>query len=308
MPETAKVAIIGGGASAYTAAIYSARANLSPVFYGGPALGGQLMLTSDVENFPGFPQPIMGPELMDRMRKQVERLGVEIVPEKIVRVDFSKRPLVLISESGTEIRSRTVIVATGADAKFLGLPSEKKLLGRGVSACATCDGFFFKGKKVAVVGGGDTAMEEATFLTKFASSVTIIHRRNEMRASKIMQERARKNPKIGFLWETIVTEVLGDGSLSGIRLKNLKSGMEEEFLCDGLFVAIGHSPNAGFLNGALKIDEKGYIATDGRTRTSVEAVFAAGDVMDHRYRQAVTAAGTGCMAALEAERYLEENP
>jgi thioredoxin reductase (NADPH) len=305
VPEETKLAIIGSGAAAYTAAIYGARANLGPVVYGGTILGGQLLVTSDVENFPGFPEPILGPELMERMKKQVERLGVKIHQENVMDVDFSKRPFRLKLESGGALAARAVIVATGATAKWLDLESEKKLQGHGVSACATCDGFFFKGKEVVVVGGGDTAMEEALFLTKFASRVTVVHRRAELRASKIMQGRALKNPKVQFVWDSAVIDVLGDGSVSGVRLKNLKTGAQSDLPCQGLFVAIGHAPNTGFLRGQLKLDAKGYVETDGRTRTSVEGVFAAGDVMDPRYRQAVTAAGTGCMAAIEAERFLQ---
>lgn len=304
MAEHRKVVIVGSGSAAYTAAIYAARANLDPLVFGGVAMGGQLMITSDVENFPGFPEPIMGPELMERMKKQCERLGVKIIPELVAKVDFSKRPFHLETTERTTASAEAVIVATGANAKLLGLESEKKLMGHGVSACATCDGFFFKGKEVLVVGGGDTAMEEATFLTKFASKVTIVHRRDSFRASMIMQDRARKNPKIGFIWDSTVSEVLGTDTVTGAKLKNLKTGAVTEVACQGLFVAIGHAPTTGFLNGSLKLDGAGYIATDGRTRTSVEGVFAAGDVMDSRYRQAVTAAGSGCMAALEAERFL----
>ena len=304
MHYTTKVAIIGSGSAAYTAGIYCARANLEPVIFGGVALGGQLMITSEVENFPGFAEPVLGPELMERMQKQCERLGVKIIRELVSKIDLSKRPFRLETTEGQTAEAPAVIVATGANAKLLGLPSESRLMGHGVSACATCDGFFFRGKEVVVVGGGDTAMEEATFLTKFASKVTVVHRRDELRASKIMQERARSNPKISFLWNTGVEEMLGTESLTGVRLKNLKTGTVSDFPTAGLFVAIGHNPTTGFLNGQLKLDEAGYIATDGRTRTSVEGVFAAGDVMDPRYRQAVTAAGTGCMAALEAERFL----
>ena len=304
MANSRKVVIIGSGAAAYTAAIYAARADLEPLVLGGVASGGQLMITSEVENFPGFPEPIQGPELMDRMRRQCERLGVELVPEYVAKVDFSGRPFGLETTEGRKEAAETVIVATGANARLLGIESEKRLLGHGVSACATCDAFFFKGKEVYVVGGGDTAMEEATFLTKFASKVTVVHRRAELRASKIMRERAFKNPKIAFLWDSAVAEILGDDHVAGVRLKNLKSGAETEAACDGLFVAIGHTPTTGFLAGQLKLDEKGYVATDGRARASVAGVFAAGDVMDSRYRQAVTAAGTGCMAALEAERFL----
>ena len=304
MPDSRKVVIIGSGSAGYTAAIYAARANLDPVVFGGVSLGGQLMITSDVENFPGFPEPVLGPELMERMKAQCERLGVKIVPEFVASVDLKKRPFLVRSTEGTEATGEALIVATGATAKLLGLPAEKKLMGHGVSACATCDGFFFKGKEVAVVGGGDTAMEEATFLTKFASKVTVVHRRDSLRASMIMQDRARKNPKISFVWDSAVSDIVGDGTVDAVKLKNLKSGKESTLAVQGLFVAIGHSPTTEFLKGQLKVDEAGYIATDGRTRTSVKGVFAAGDVMDSRYRQAVTAAGSGCMAALEAERFL----
>ncbi len=304
MAYSRKVVIIGSGAAAYTAGIYAARANMEPLIFGGVAMGGQLMITSEVENFPGFPEPIQGPELMERMRKQCERLGILIIPELVAKVDFSRKPFYLETTEAVAASAEAVIVATGANAKLLGLESEKRLMGHGVSACATCDGFFFKGKEVVVVGGGDTAMEEGNFLTKFASKVTIVHRRDSLRASKIMVDRAKKNPKVSFLWDTAVTEVLGDGHVDGVKLKNLKTGAASELACHGVFVAIGHSPTTGFLSGALKLDESGYILTDGRTRTSVPGVFAAGDVMDTRYRQAITAAGTGCMAALEAERWL----
>jgi len=304
MAHSKKVVIIGSGAAAYTAAIYTARADLQPLLFGGVAMGGQLMITSEVENFPGFPEAINGPDLMERMRKQCERLSVEIIPELVAKVDFSKRPFHVETTEGVQADADTIIVATGANAKWLGIPSEKRLMGHGVSACATCDGFFFKGKEVVVVGGGDTAMEEGTFLTKFATKVTIVHRRDTLRASKIMQDRAFKNPKISFVWDSAVDEVLGNGHVDGVRLKNLKTGATQELKCHGVFVAIGHAPTTGFLGGQLKLDENGYIVTDGRTRTSVPGVFAAGDVMDSRYRQAITAAGAGCMAALEAERFL----
>ena len=306
MGELRKVVIIGSGSAAYTAAIYAARANLSPLVFGGVSMGGQLMITSDVENFPGFPEPVMGPELMERMQKQVQRLGVPIIQELVEKVELSRRPFKVVSTEGTTAEAEALIVATGANAKWLGIESEKRLMGHGVSACATCDGFFFKGKEVVVVGGGDTAMEEANFLTKFATKVTVVHRRDALRASKIMQDRARKNPKISFVWNAAVDEVLGNGHVQGVKLKDLPSGKTTELKTDGLFIAIGHEPTTKFLGGQLKTDESGYIVTDGRTRTSVEGVFAAGDVMDTRYRQAVTAAGTGCMAALEAERWLAE--
>ncbi|MDE2491352.1 MAG: thioredoxin-disulfide reductase [Elusimicrobia bacterium] len=306
MAESRKVVIIGSGAAAYTAGIYAARANLEPLIFGGVAMGGQLMITSDVENFPGFPEPVMGPELMERMQKQVERLGVRIVPEYATKVDLKRRPFYVETSEGTAASAQALIVATGANAKWLGIPSEKKLMGHGVSACATCDGFFFKGKEVLVVGGGDTAMEEATFLTKFASKVTVVHRRDSLRASKIMQERAKKNPKISFVWDSAIDEILGAEQVEGARLKNLKTGATTELKCGGVFMAIGHQPTVGFLEGQLKLDEAGYIVADDRTRTSVEGVFAAGDVADHRYRQAITAAGAGCKAAIEAERWLAE--
>ncbi len=306
MAYSKKVVIIGSGSAAYTAAIYAARANLDPLVFGGVAMGGQLMITSDVENFPGFPEPVTGPDLMERMRKQVLRLGVTIVNEYVTKADLSRRPFVVETSEGTSAQARALIVATGANAKWLGIPSEKALMGHGVSACATCDGFFFKGKSVVVVGGGDTAMEEASFLTKFAAKVTVVHRRGELRASKIMIDRARKNPKISFVWDTAIEEVTGDGRVEGVRLKNLKTGEVTAFPCEGLFVAIGHAPTTAFLGGQLKTTPGGYIVTDERARTSVEGVFAAGDVMDDRYRQAITAAGNGCKAALEAERWLAD--
>jgi len=304
MSDTKKVVIIGSGSAAYTAAIYAARANLAPLVFGGVAMGGQLMITSDVENFPGFPEPVTGPELMERMNRQVQRLGVEIVQEYVSKVDLSKRPFHVETTEGKTALARSLIVATGANAKWLGLESEKKLMGHGVSACATCDGFFFKKKEVVVVGGGDTAMEEATFLTNFATKVTVVHRRGELRASMIMQDRAKKNPKIAWVWDTAVEEVLGDGLVEGVKLKNLKTGAASTLACQGVFVAIGHAPTTGFLGGQLKTNDAGYVVADDRCRTSVEGVFAAGDVMDDRYRQAVTAAGNGCKAALEAERFL----
>ncbi|MBI4055927.1 MAG: thioredoxin-disulfide reductase [Elusimicrobia bacterium] len=312
--ETRSVVIIGSGSAGYTAAIYSARADLKPLLFGGVATGGQLMLTSDVENFPGFPEPVLGPDLMDRMRKQCERLGVEMIAEDVAKVQFKKPPFELETTEGKKVKAQAVIIATGANAMWLDLPSEKKLYGKGVSACAVCDGFFFKGKEVCVVGGGDTAIEEATFLTKFATKVTLIHRRDKLRASKIMQERAFKNPKIKFIWDSIATEVLGTDSVTGIKIQNLKSlpagrqvKSETIIPCQGFFVAIGHSPNTKVFQGQILLDPKGYIITDGRTHTSVPGIFAAGDVMDSVYRQAVTAAGTGCMAALEAEKYLAQH-
>lgn len=304
MYDTKKVVIIGSGSAAYTAAIYAARANLAPLVFGGVAMGGQLMITSDVENFPGFPEPVTGPELMERMNRQVQRLGVEIIQEYVSKVDLSKRPFHVETTEGKKASALSLIVATGANAKWLGIESEKKLMGHGVSACATCDGFFFKKKEVIVVGGGDTAMEEATFLTNFASKVTVVHRRDTLRASAIMQDRAKKNPKIAWVWDSAVEEVLGNGHVEGVKLKNLKTGAVTDMKCEGVFVAIGHEPTTGFLNGQLKTNAAGYVLTDDRCRTSVEGVFAAGDVMDDRYRQAITAAGNGCKAALEAERFL----
>ncbi|MFI5348302.1 MAG: thioredoxin-disulfide reductase [Elusimicrobiota bacterium] len=306
MAHSKKVVIIGSGSAAYTAAIYAARANLDPMVFGGVAMGGQLMITSDVENFPGFPEPVTGPDLMERMQKQVQRLGVTIINEYVTKVDLSRRPFYVETSEGVSASAQALIVATGANAKWLGIPSEKLLMGHGVSACATCDGFFFKGKSVVVVGGGDTAMEEANFLTKFASSVTVVHRRDTLRASKIMVDRAQKNPKISWVWDSAIEEVTGNGHVDGVKLKNLKTGVVTPLKCEGVFVAIGHTPTTGFLNGQLKTNAAGYIVTDDRTRTSVEGVFAAGDVMDDRYRQAVTAAGNGCKAALEAERWLAD--
>jgi thioredoxin reductase (NADPH) len=306
MAYSKKVVIIGSGSAAYTAAIYAARANLDPLVFGGVAMGGQLMITSDVENFPGFPEPVTGPDLMERMQKQVQRLGVTIINEYVTKVDLTRRPFYVETSEGASASAQALIVATGANAKWLGIPSEKALMGHGVSACATCDGFFFKGKEVLVVGGGDTAMEEANFLTNFASKVTVVHRRDTLRASKIMVARAQKNPKISFAWDSVIDEVTGDGHVDGAKLKNLKTGAITPVKCDGVFVAIGHTPTTGFLNGQLKTNEAGYIVADDRTRTSVEGVFAAGDVMDDRYRQAVTAAGNGCKAALEAERWLAD--
>lgn len=299
--------IVGSGPAGWTAALYAARANLAPVLFTGLEPGGQLTTTTDVENFPGFEHGILGPELMTVMRKQAERFGTRVKELAVESVDLSKRPFV-IKANGETIESETLIISTGASARRIGLPSEKALYGKGVSACATCDGFFFKGKEVVVVGGGDAAMEEATFLTKFATKVTVIHRRDELRASKIMQERARANQKISFLWDTVVTEVLGVevGHVTGVRLKNVKSGAETEFKTDGLFAAIGHDPNTALFKGQLELDAKGYIVTRPKTsETSVPGVFAGGDVADYRYRQAVTAAGTGCMAAMDAEKFLE---
>ena len=299
------VVIIGSGPAGLTAAVYTARANLEPlVIEGFPGAGGQLMLTTDVENYPGFPEGIMGPELMEKFRDQAARFGTEYVTANADRVDFSSRPFGVWAE-GREYRARSVIVSTGATARMLGLPAEQRLLGHDLSTCATCDGFFFRGNDIAVVGGGDSAVEEANFLTRFANKVTIIHRRDQLRASKIMQERAFANPKIDFAWNSVVDDLLGEDKLTGARLRNVVDGQTSDLAVGGLFVAIGHDPNTKLFEGQLELDPNGYIVISGGTRTSVEGVFACGDVADHVYRQAVTAAGTGCMAAIDVERYLE---
>jgi len=305
--EPRKVVVVGGGPAGYTAAIYAARAGANPVLIEGLAPGGQLMITTDIENFPGFAEPLGGPELMAAMRAQAERVGTEVINDVVEAVDLSSRPFKL-KLTGRELSARTLIIATGAEAKWLGIPSETKFQGRGVSACATCDGFFFRGKKVAVVGGGDTAAEEATYLTNHASDVYLVHRRDELRASKIMAERVLANEKVKPKWNRVVDEILGDDEgVTGVRLKDTASGETEDVELDGVFMAIGHKPNTDFLGGQVDLDENGYVVTEpGTTRTSVEGVFAAGDVQDSVYRQAVTAAGTGCMAALEATRLLEE--
>lgn len=298
------VIIIGSGPAGYTAAIYAARANLSVLQFQGYSLGGQLMQTSDVENYPGFEEGILGPEMMDIFEKQARRFGTEMLPEDVTEVDFSKRPFTIKTDSG-EYLSRTVIIATGANAKWLGLPSETRLQGRGVTACATCDGFFFKNKDVAVVGGGDTAMEEAIFLTRYVNHVTVIHRRDTLRASKIMQDRAFKNPKISFILDTEVLEILGEDAVTGVWLRNVKTGEESILPIQGFFLAIGHQPNTDLFKGIINMDKAGYIVPVEYTMTNIPGVFAAGDVTDHRYRQAVTAAGDGCRAAIDAERWLE---
>lgn len=299
--------IIGSGPAGCTAALYASRAYLKTAVIAGYEAGGQLMLTSDVENFPGYPEGVTGPEMMADLRKQAERFGSEFFDEDAVDVDFSSRPFTIKTDTA-EYKAKTVIVATGSSAKWLGLDSEKALMGRGVSACATCDGFFFKDKEVVVVGGGDTAMEEATFLTKYASKVTIVHRRDEFRASKIMAKRAMEHPKIEIEWNTEITEILGDDFVNGVRLKNRETGEEKVLETNGYFAAIGHKPSTDLFKGTLRLDEAGYIIADGphETHTSVPGVFVAGDVFDHRYKQAITAAGSGCKAAIDAERWLED--
>jgi thioredoxin reductase (NADPH) len=300
------VIIIGSGPAGLTAAIYAARADLSPLVIEGSSAGGQLMTTTEVENFPGFKDGILGPDLMLNMREQAARFGAEFVQGDATAVNLAEHPFTVEVFKETH-RAKALIVATGASAKWLGIESEQALIGHGVSACATCDGFFFRGKQVAVVGGGDSAIEEATFLTKFATQVTIIHRRNELRASRIMQDRARANPKIQFIWDTVVEDILDpkEGHVTGLVLRNVKTGERSTFPVDGVFMAIGHQPNTALFRGQLEMDATGYIITSNGTKTSVPGVFAAGDVADRVYRQAITAAGSGCMAAIDAERYLQ---
>lgn len=305
-PAVENVVILGTGPAGLTAAIYAARANLQPLVIEGEQPGGQLTITSDVENYPGFAEGVMGPDLMTQFRKQADRFGTRFFTGRVTKVDASKRPFSLHLDNGSTVVASTIIIATGATAKWLGIESEKKYYGKGVSACATCDGFFFRNQDIAVVGGGDTAMEEATFLTRFAKSVTLIHRRDTLRASKIMQEKAQKNPKIKFLWDTAVEEINGATAVESLSLKNLKTGVSSTMPVTGLFIAIGHEPNTRPFRDILKTDENGYLLVEpGTTRTNVPGIFAAGDVADHVYRQAVTAAGTGCMAAIDAERFLE---
>jgi thioredoxin reductase (NADPH) len=304
MNDVRELIIIGGGPAGYTAALYAARANLEPLVIEGFQWGGQLMITSDVENYPGYPDGVMGPEMMAEFRRQAERFGADFVTDDVTRVDFSEQPFRVWVEND-EYRAKAVVVATGASARWLGLPGEQHYQGRGVSACATCDGAFFKAKELIVVGGGDTAMEEATFLTRFATKVTVVHRRDEFRASQIMVERARANDKIDFITNAEIEEILGDGKVEAVRLRDTTTGETWEMKVDGVFVAIGHDPNTKLFVDQLEHDEAGYLVTkSGTTETNVPGVFAAGDVQDHTYRQAVTAAGSGCMAALDAERFL----
>ena len=303
--DTRDVIIIGSGPAGLTAALYTARADLHPLMLEGRASGGQLMLTTEVENFPGFPEGIMGPALMANMRAQAERFGTEFISADVDKVDFAAGPPFSVTVGSDVYRARTIIISTGATARWLDLPSEQRLIGQGVSSCATCDGFFFRDRKLIVVGGGDSAMEEAIFLTKFASNVTVVHRRDELRASKVMQDRAIANDKIDFAWNAQVVEVLGDDCVTGVVLQDTVDGSRREMAADGLFVAIGHDPATSLFTGQLDLDDSGYILVDGdSTRTSVPGVFAAGDVVDHTYRQAITAAGMGCKAAMDAEHHL----
>jgi thioredoxin reductase (NADPH) len=301
--EERNVVILGSGPAGYTAALYAARADLEPLVLKGLEAGGQLMLTTEVENYPGFPDAILGPELMDSMEKQAARFGAEILAQTVTKVDLSSQPFGVWA-GDQEWRARTLIIATGASAKWLGIPGEEKLRGRGVSACATCDGFFFRDRELVVVGGGDTAMEEATFLTKFASRVTIVHRREEFRASRIMQDRVMANPKIGVTWNAVLEEIVGDDAVTGVRLRDVRTDETSEVATDGVFMAIGHTPNTSLFQGQLELANGYVVVREPTTRTSVPGVFAAGDVTDVIYRQAVTAAGQGCKAAIDAERFL----
>ncbi len=305
MAKVYGVIIIGSGPAGYTSAIYAARSNLSVLMFQGYQLGGQLMQTSDVENYPGFEEGILGPEMMDKFEQQARRFGAELMPEDVTSIDFSKRPFTVWTDSG-KYQSEAIIISTGASAKWLDLPNEKRLQGRGVTACATCDGFFFKNKDVVVIGGGDTAMEEALFLTRYVNHVTLIHRRDTFRASKIMQDRVRKNPKIDLLMESGVIDVLGENAVTGVRVRNTRTGEEMDLPVQGVFLAIGHQPNTELFKGIIDMDKVGYIVPVEHTMTNIPGVFAAGDVTDHRYRQAVTAAGDGCRAAIDVERWLED--
>ena len=309
LKESYNVVIMGSGPAGLTAALYTARANLEPLVFEGPEAGGQLTTTTDVENFPGFPNGIMGPELMDLMKEQSERFGAQCVQKAVTAVDFSKRPF-LVSTEDEQILASTFIISSGATARMLGLPSERELVGYGVSTCATCDGFFFRDKELVVVGGGDSAMEESIFLTKFATRVTVVHRRDKLRASVIMQQRARENEKIDFIWNGVVEDVLGsrEDGVTGVRIKDVVTGESYVKECQGMFVAIGHTPNSEIFRGQLDMDDNGYLITsNGTSETSVAGVFAAGDIQDTRYKQAITAAGSGCMAAMDAEKFIEEH-
>ena len=307
MSQVENVIIIGSGPAGLTAAIYASRALLNPLMIEGEEVGGQLMTTTDVENYPGFPEGIMGPELMMQTRKQAERFGTRFISKNVTKVDLSKRPF-KVWVGNDEYQAKGLIISTGASAKYLGLENERKLLGRGVSACATCDGAFFRDQDVIVVGGGDTAMEESIFLTRFAKKVTLLHRREEFRASKIMADKAMNHPKIEVMWNTTLEDVIGDKLVEGAKIKNVKTGESSTIKAEGIFIAIGHKPNTDLFTGQLETNEVGYIRTEGySSKTSVEGVFAAGDVADDKYRQAITAAGTGCMAAIDCERWLEEN-
>ncbi len=299
------IIIIGSGPAGLTAAIYNARADLDPLMIEGYQSGGQLMLTTDVENFPGYPEGVMGPEMMADLRKQAERFGTRFISKDVTEVDFSQKPF-LVKVGNDEYRAKSVILSTGSSARWLGLESETRLRGKGVSTCATCDGAFFRDQRIVVVGGGDTALEEAIFLTKFGTDVRLIHRRDQLRGSKIMQDRALNHDKISVVWDSVVEEVIGDKEVEGIRIKNVKTGEEQTLDCQALFVAIGHDPNTEIFKGQIELDEAGYIKTSDNTRTNIPGVFACGDVQDHRYRQAITAAGSGCMAAIDAERWLQE--
>ncbi|MBI3803281.1 MAG: thioredoxin-disulfide reductase [Nitrospirae bacterium] len=304
--EVQNVIIIGSGPAGLTAAVYAARANLRPLLIEGAQAGGQLMITTEVENYPGFPDGIQGPQLILEMKKQAERFETTFLTGDVTSVDLSKRPFTLVVDGERTYQARTLIICSGARAKLLGIESESRLMGHGVSACATCDGFFFRGKEVFVVGGGDTAIEEANFLTRFSPQVTVIHRRDKLRASKIMQDKAFRNPKIKFVWDTEVSDILGEGTVTGAVLKNLKSGETSQTHIEGVFIAIGHEPNTALFKGQIDLDDRGYIKTQpGTSYTNIPGVFAAGDVQDPTYRQAITAAGTGCMAAIDAERFLE---